>query len=240
MPKIPKWIGDTMEAVFNGMVHPVVVSSVDYIGEQLKKVVFEGDFRKIKFAAGNVVEFRINDNEFRHYTLSGFDADAGTCEVLFYLHDRGKGSLWARCLGPGDRIKMIGPGGRIRYKSAEQHFLFGDEASVGAFQCLGALIRQNGQKSLSILELDRQHQDWVHLTGMPAVAVSKSYEDPGGSAIARLEEVFDSGQWEKDVVCYLTGRAKSVKAMRRFLLSKGVGSRNIQVEPYWAEGRTAL
>ena len=114
MPKIPKWLGDTMEAVFSKMVHPATVVTVEYIPPRLKRVVFSGPLQQLKFVPGNVVEFRINEREFRHYTLSGLDRDRGQCEVLFYLHDRGQGSRWAAPLQPGDTVKIIGPGGRIQ------------------------------------------------------------------------------------------------------------------------------
>lgn len=240
MPKIPKWLGDTMEAVFSKMVHPATVVAVEYIPPRLKRVVFSGPLQQLKFVPGNVVEFRINDREFRHYTLSGLDRDRGQCEVLFYLHDRGQGSRWAAQLQPGDPVKIIGPGGRIKYKQEQQyHFFFGDESSAGLVQCLQQEALRLGHQYLAVLELEKSHREWLRQTGIVAVPVNKSYESPAADAITHMEGMVHFEPWLKGMF-YLTGRAKSIQAMRRYLLGKGVASSRIQCEPYWAEGKKGL
>ena len=240
MPKIPKWLGDTMEAVFSKMVHQATVEQVEYIPPRLKRVVFRGALQQLKFIPGNVVEFRINDREYRHYTLSGLDRENGRCEVLFYLHDRGLGSRWAAQLQPGDEVKIIGPGGKIRYKKEQQyHFFFGDESSVGLVQCLQQEALGMGQQNLAVLELEQGHREWLAATGIVAMPVCKSYEAPASAAIAHMDAMVHFEPWLKGMF-YLTGRARSIQAMRRYLLNRGVAGRNIQCEPYWAEGKQAL
>lgn len=78
MPKVPKWMANAMESLFSGSYHPVQVTAVDDLAGGLRKVRFEGNFSKSKkeFVAGNVIEFRISDTEFRHYTLWYYDREA--------------------------------------------------------------------------------------------------------------------------------------------------------------------
>ena len=100
MPRIPKWLGDTMETVFSRMITPAIVTKVEYIFPELKRVIMEGDFTKINFMPGNVIEFRVTDTDFRHYTVSALDQEKGVCEMLVYLHERGVGSNWVKNIRP--------------------------------------------------------------------------------------------------------------------------------------------
>lgn len=240
MPKIPKWLGDTMEVVFRKMVHPATVAAVEYIPPRLKRVVLQGDLGQLKFVPGNVVEFRVSDREFRHYTLSAFDPGRGQCEVLFYLHDRGLGSKWAAQLQVGDTVKMMGPGGRIRYnRELQHHFFFGDETSLGLIQCLQQEALSRGHQYRAVVELEKNHYCLLDAMGLQAAAVGKSYENPGGEAIAHVGAAIHFEAWLQGMF-YLTGRARSIQAMRRYLLQRGVASGRIRCEPYWAEGKQGL
>ena len=92
MPKLPKWVANGVEKVFSHLMHPVAVTHTQYLDDQLKLVRFEGDLSKTKFTPGNVIEFRVNDTDFRHYTPSLFNKSAGVCEVIFYLHHQDRKS----------------------------------------------------------------------------------------------------------------------------------------------------
>ncbi|MEM6701005.1 MAG: siderophore-interacting protein, partial [Bacteroidota bacterium] len=115
MPTVPKWLANGMEKVFSRMMHPVEVSEIEYLDEKLKRVQFLGDLSKTKFVAGHAIEFRVNDTNFRHYTPSFYDKSKGICEVLFYLHGYGIVSAWAEDLGAGDQMKLMGPGGKMKF-----------------------------------------------------------------------------------------------------------------------------
>lgn len=139
MPKVPKWMANAMESLFSGMYHPVKVIAIEDLQPRLRKIRFEGDFANVKkeFIPGNVIEFRISDTEFRHYTPSYFNREAGVCDVLFYLHDKGPGSKWVENLKVGNKLNLLGPGGKIRYNPEFKiHIAFGDETSLGSFVCI--------------------------------------------------------------------------------------------------------
>ncbi len=244
MPKVPKWMANAMESLFSGSYHPVRVTAIEDLADGLRKVRFEGDFSKSKkeFIPGNVIEFRISDTEFRHYTPSYFDQRAGICEVWFYLHDKGPGSKWVKSLKPGHELKLLGPGGKIKYDAAALHHIaFGDETSLGLFDCLSAEAKKQGHSFLGIAELDDANRPWSKLPGGDVVSVSKSDDAKGISAIARLDKWLQNQPVSREATAfYLTGNARSIVAVKKYLLDKGFKNAQVQTEPYWSEGKRGL
>lgn len=239
---MPQWLGDTMEKVFSGMVVPVTVTAVHNIAPALKKITMTGNFSKIKYTPGNVVEFRVTDNDYRHYTVSFFDKEKNSCEMLVYLHGLGVGSKWAQNVKEGDVLKLLGPGGKISYKeNHENHVVFGDETSLGLMLCLQREALARGDKIYLLAELEEAFSGWPALLHLQADIVSKSAESPAQPAIDKISEGNESfwNQWDT-AVFYLTGRAKSIQAFRKALITKGIPMKNIFTEPYWADGKKGL
>ncbi|MEM0991749.1 MAG: siderophore-interacting protein [Bacteroidota bacterium] len=242
MPTVPKWLANGMEKVFSGMMQPVEVSEIEYLDKRLKRVRFSGDLSKTKFTAGDAIEFRIDDTNFRHYTPSFYDKSDGICEVLFYLHGYGIGSDWANDLKVGDRMKLMGPGGKMKFKEeARQHFCFGDETSLGVCLSFQTAVQQAERKLQCLLELEPTTKNWVNLIQLDTEIVEKSKEKPAKGAIEWLDEQTEAtwGDWQ-DSIFYLTGRAKSIQVFRKALINKGVNAKQIQRMPYWAEGKKGL
>lgn len=243
MPSIPKWLGNTMEKLSGKFFHPVEVTQIEYYTSGLKRVRLEGDLRKTAFIAGNVVEFRISDTEYRHYTPSYYDTVNGICDIVFYLHDCGEGSRWAEALDTGDKVKLIGPGNRMNFRPEfREHFVFGDETSLGLMTAIETASKEEERSFFGLAELDREHLFWTDFFKNTGVkAVESSMEHPAGPAIAMLEE-WEPSFWEVsgDTCFYLTGRAKSIQSMRKYLLSKGISGKRIYTYPYWAEGKKGL
>ncbi|MEM1121899.1 MAG: siderophore-interacting protein [Bacteroidota bacterium] len=242
MPTVPKWMANAMEKLFANQFHPVKVTDMTYLDMQLKRVRFEGDLSKTKFKSGKVIEFRVGDTAFRHYTPSHFDKENGVCEVLFYLHGLGEGSEWAHSLSLGDSVKLMGPGGKMTLKeNAHKHFFFGDETSLGLHLNFATTAQRLGKEWTSLLELKQEHQHWSELINLPSKVVQSSFEYPAKDAIALLENI-DHSWWTTahETIFYLSGRAKSILAFRNYLRSKGISSRNMQTYPYWAKGKRGL
>ncbi|MNU87645.1 NADPH-dependent ferric-chelate reductase [compost metagenome] len=235
MPSVPKWLADTMEKVAQKSFHPVTVTHIHKYHPKLKLVRFEGDIQVKEFKAGNVIEFRVSDREYRHYTPSLYDPVKQICEVIFYLHDKGPGSEWAEKLQIGDQLKLMGPGGKMSYQPEwKNHLVFGDETSLGLMLSMEQAVLKNGQHFTGIAELEKQHLDWVDSFGSSNIkAVESSIEYPA----IRLTG-FEADLYE--TCFYLTGRAKSIQEFRKELLAKGVNSKQIKTYPYWAEGKKGL
>lgn len=244
MPKVPKWLGDTMETVFSSQYTPVKVTLTENITPGLRKVRFEGEFRKNKdFIPGMVIEFRVSETEYRHYTPSCYDAAKGICEVLFYLHDKGPGSKWAASLKAGDDVKLIGPGGKIKYQpESYYHLVFGDETSLSQFCCLNEIFIKEEKKYLFIYESDASHSQWAEFIGLKnTIVTGKSEYHPAHESIKAIQDISENEwkQWQSASV-YLTGRAKSIQSMRKALTDRGIAFKQIKTEPYWSEGKPGL
>jgi len=238
MPKMPKWFANTVETVFSGLLKEVTVTKVEYFDEHFKKVRFEGDLSKTNFSVGNVVEFRVNETDFRHYTPCFYDKEAGICDVLFYLHSLGVGSDWAEGLKKNDTLKLIGPGGRIKLNTqARRHLVFGDETSLGLMHFFQTAVHPE-QGLEMIVEVNDWFQYWPDELGVVAHIAKKSQENPAKDAI-RIWESIHNDTWN-DATFYLTGRAKSIQNFRKALQYKGVPNKQIMCEPYWADGKTGL
>lgn len=243
MPRLPKWIANGMEKVFSHMIHPVTVTHTQYFDKALKLVRFEGDLSKTKFNPGNIIEFRVSDTDFRHYTPSFFDKNTGVCEVIFYLHQQGVGSHWAENLKPGHQTKLMGPGGKISFKNdSTYHYCWGDESSLGLAYCLQQVATRQQKNFKSLLELHLNHQHWTEKLGLHALVVGKSDTNPAQETIEYLNQV-NQQTWQREwqpATFYLTGRAKSIQQFRNTLRQKGVSSQQILIEPYWADHKKGL
>lgn len=138
MSKLPSWLANTMEKVISNKIYQVEVIETKMLSSNLKCVTFKGDFFDAKFIPGMEVLFRVNANEYRHYTLSAFDQTSETCEVIFYLNRQGPGHNLAVNIQKGDTLRLILDRARIKYKEeSNQHFFFGDETSLGLYESLG-------------------------------------------------------------------------------------------------------
>lgn len=242
MPSIPKWLADAMEKLSNGFYTTVTVSDIHYLAPALKLVRFEGNFSQLEFMAGKVIEFRVSDTDFRHYTPAFFDREKGICEVLFYLHQQGPGSLWADNLQVGNKLKMIGPGGKMSYQPAfSHHIVFGDETSLGLMEALYLAITTSKQECLCLAELEQAHFSWAGYLQAPLVTVKKSPDNAATHAIDWLNQCKHTAWLNRDqAFFYLTGQARSIQQLNRFLTTSGVSSKQIKTYPYWAEGKKGL
>jgi NADPH-dependent ferric siderophore reductase len=237
-----KWMGNVVETVFKRFIHDVTVTEVEYIHANLKRVTFTGDFSTVDFKLTQAVAFRVDDIHYRNYTPNFFDSEAGICSVCFFLHGNGPGSAFASRLNVGDKLKMMGPRGKSLYdEGSKYHFFFGDETSLGLFNSLKNAIHANQQEYLGVLTL---HPDLFALPDkldlmLDVVPKDKAMPYEHSAAYVsglhgKLWEVWQAG------IFYLTGNAHAIKGIRKILLNKGVPSRNIRAQAFWAEGKEGL
>ncbi|MEM6264407.1 MAG: siderophore-interacting protein, partial [Bacteroidota bacterium] len=184
----------------------------------------------------------INETDFRHYTPSVFDIEKGICEVLFYLHGKGPGSSWAANLKVGDNVKLMGLGGKMKYQPENPfHFFFGDETSMGVCHQLKSAVYRDDREYLCLLELEKEYQNWPAIVGMEAEVVNKPNGQKESEAVQSIMAL-NGNMWKnwQHGVFYLTGRARSVQAVRNALRQKGVSPKQIISYAYWVEGKKGL
>lgn len=232
MPRMNKWLADRMQTLFANQFHPVTVSDIQFPAHGLKRVRFSGDLAGAKYQPGAVIEFRVTDEDFRHYTPASFDAEAGVCDVVFYLHGQGVGSQWVEALSCGDSTYLMGPGVKTAYRtSARRHVVFGDETSLGFAAAIADAAAGDDAQVECLLELDPEHRDWPQTLGLPSTVIVKDQ-----LAQTLTARTLDEG----DTAFYLTGRAKSIQVFKRALKEQGVNRKSVQTEPFWSEGKRGI
>lgn len=241
MNSMPKIIGDFMEAAFSNKICKVSVLTTDMPSPDIKIIVFKGVFPHVKFKIGQAIVIRIDETNYRNYTPSKWDSQAGTFEVIFHIHNNGPGSNCIKNLKPNDKITVGLPRGFAVYnKSAKYHFLFGDETCISVFKSMKEEINRTGNNYLGILELDETSIKIPEKLGI-AVDVVQKTQNKAELAIQLLNEL-DAEIWDlwQYGYFYLMGNAKSIQAFRKVLKAKGILNKNIYTQPYWAEGKIGL
>jgi len=239
MPKLPSWLANTMEKVISNKIYQVEVIETKMLSSNLKCVTFKGDFLDAKFIPGMEVLFRVNANEYRHYTLSGFDEAYETCEVIFYLNRQGPGHHLAVNIQKGDHLKLIVDRAKVKYNEASnQHFFFGDETSIGLYESLGKKAIDEDVEYFGVLELQEENLNSVEHLKLLIDTVPCDLNAPAKNAITWMDNMHPLC-WEmwQNATFYLTGRAKSVQQFKRYLKQRGVSFRQIITMPYWEMGK---
>lgn len=239
MTKLPSWLADTMEKVISNKIYQVEVVETKMLSSNLKCVTFKGGFFETEFIPGMEVLFRVNANEYRHYTLSAFDKTKETCEVIFYLNKQGPGHYLAVNIQKGDRLKLIVDRAKVKYnESSNQHFFFGDETSLGLYESLGKKVIDEDVEYFGVLELQEENLNSVKHLKLLIDTVPSDLNAPAKNAISWMENMHPLC-WEmwQNATFYLTGRAKSVQQFKRYLKQRGVSFRQIITMPYWEMGK---
>ncbi|MFW0714466.1 siderophore-interacting protein [Pedobacter sp. N23S346] len=240
MPKVPSWLANTVEKIISNKIFEVDVIETLMLSSNLKQVTFKGDIKDMNFIPGKEVLFRVNANEYRHYTLSNFDAEAETCQVIFYLNRIGVGNNWAINIQKGDCLKLIADQAKIKYDfNSSQHFFFGDETSIGLYESFGKIAKNLGHECFGILEMREENHQALDNIKLLIDVVPSAIMAPAENAIEWMENMHPKC-WEmwKDASFYLTGRGKSVQRFKKYLQNKRVGYKQIQTNCYWENGKT--
>jgi NADPH-dependent ferric siderophore reductase len=228
-----------MEKVISNKIYQVEVVETKMLSSNLKCVTFKGDFFDAKFVPGNEVLFRVNANEYRHYTLSGFDEVNETCEVIFYLNRQGPGYSLAVNIQKGDLLRLIVDRAKVKYnEEANQHFFFGDETSLGLYESLGKKVIEEDVEYFGVLELREENLSSVDQLKLLIDTVPADVNAPAKNAINWMENMHPIC-WEmwQNATFYLTGRAKSVQEFKKYLKQRGVNFKQIITLPYWEIGK---
>lgn len=241
MNSMPKIIGDFMELAFSNKICKVSVTTIQMPAPNIKIVTFKGIFPQVKFKIGHAIVIRIDETNYRNYTPSKWDSEAGTFEVIFHIHNNGPGSECIKKLKLNDQITVGLPRGfKVFNKEAKYHFFFGDETCMSVFKSMKDEINRTENNYLGILELDKPSVEVPEKLGINVDIVPKSL-NKAEFAIKALHQL-DAEIWNlwQNGYFYLLGNAKSIQAFRKALKEKGVSNKNIYTQPYWAEGKIGL
>lgn len=138
MPSLPAAVAGRAERMFG---HPLKVHVLQEVSPGLVRLVLRGDaVTRRRMRAGGEVEFRVNDRDFRHFTVAGSDLRRGTVEVLLSTaRPPGPALTWLRGLNVGADVLMMGPGHPVRVSGPTA--VLGDLTAVGFARGLLELAR---------------------------------------------------------------------------------------------------
>lgn len=242
MPYVPKWIADTMESVLPSKYFDAHIIGSEYINPEILKIKFAANLHKIDFYPGQALVIRVGTNDFRHYTISSFNPEAGIFEIIFHIHGNAPGSNLAAQLKVGDKLKMAVPGGHKMYASEKEfHFFFGDETSLSFVLILIEEIQKNGRSYQGVLEMREQNSQVPDKLNIALKTMLSTPDTPGMQSINYLNELKKTPGFSfKEYIFYLTGNVMSVQMFRKELKKLGISSQNIKFQGYWLEGKKGL
>lgn len=213
------------------------VAKVTEAGDRFRLVDLEGDaLTTARIGHGDKIQVHASSFALRTYTPIAWDRARGRMRLCAYAHGGGPGSAWTRSVREGDTCSFFGPRCSVDFAKTEgQVVLFGDETSIG----VGASLRElRGTRAHLVFEatsVDAVTPALDALALANAHVVARTADDDHLRALSdRVASLVT-----KDTTVVLTGRAKSIVALRSHLRAAGIAAPT-KAKTYWAEGRAGL
>jgi len=235
MSKITGWLVDPIEKIINDNIHTARVVQIEMLGKNIKKVSFTSNIDMGVFHAGSEVIFKVNVEDYRQFSVAGFDREIRLFEVIFYLNGNGYGNEFAKRIQTNQEFEFAIDQAKVKFNAGgNQHFFFGDETSLGLYECFGKAAMQNGGEYFGILEVDDENAEAVDHLILRIDTVASNTHVPAQNSITWMNNMHPKC-WEmwKNATFYLTGKSQSVQAFKQYLKAKNVGLNQIVSMPYW-------
>lgn len=232
---LPKWAGGILESLVGQRAE---VINTSYLSPHLKKVRFRSDIAHVNFQIGYASVLRVNEIEYRNYTIAYHNSKMGILDIIFHIHDNGPGSQYAHNLSIGDQLYISNPRGHKVYNpKIQRQFFFGDETSLGLACSMLPILKQNKHLFQFYLELDDANKDVPGLLGLENYRIfSKNKSFFNEKWIDELP-IFQGEDW-LHASYILVGNVNSIQTFRKALKKKGVKS--ISAQGYWLQGKKGL
>lgn len=173
----------------------------------------------------------------RDYTVRWFDADAGTLDIDFVIHDHGVASRWAATAAPGDQLGVIGPRGSHHIKDVFPWYVFAvDETALPALSRWVEGLRE-GVPAVAYIEVDgpQSHIDLPTRANLTTVWFHRDGQPAGNNALLS-DAIINHDYPDRDGFVWVAGEALSIRAARRFLKETGFDREHCDVDGYWRVG----
>jgi len=175
---------------------------------------------------------RVNDRDFRHYTV--FDSQPDQLRCIIDLASGGPGSHWASGLGVGTVVPLLAPGGKLATPIAPRIVIAGDATAIASLR----LVQHESQSTLFALEI---HPNDVAAAAelVPQARILAASTEPGAQIDSWLRFVLDS---EPNIQgAYLVGHAQSITRQRTLIRANtNLDRKQIRTQAFWASGRAGL
>jgi NADPH-dependent ferric siderophore reductase len=176
----------------------------------------------------------------RTYSVRAWDAATGELTIDFVHHgDAGLAGPWAASARPGDRIRMLGPGGAYAPSAAaDWHLLAGDESALPA---IGATLGRlpAGVPARVVVEVASAEEEQGDLevgADVDLVWVHRGDAAPGEALVEAVRATpLPTGQGH----VFVHGEAGAVRELRRYLRAeRGLDPEFTSISGYWRCGDT--
>ena len=178
----------------------------------------------------------------RDFTPRLYDAEAGTLEIDFALHDAGPATAWASQAKPGDTLMIGGPRGSwVLPTGYDWHLLIGDETALPAIsRRLNELPR--GARAIVVAEVDGPGDEYPFEADVDLTVtwVHRNGAEPGSTdLLARAVAGLKLPQGE--YFAWAAAEASAAKAIRAELLgTHGANPKRVKAAGYWRRGDVAV
>ncbi|MFM9367803.1 siderophore-interacting protein [Streptomyces sp. Da 82-17] len=173
----------------------------------------------------------------RTYTVRAWNPQLRELTVDFVVHgDEGLAGPWSTAVRPGDRLRLLGPGGGYAPDAAaDWHLLAGDESALPA---IAASLEQMpaGARVHAFVEVEgpEEEQDVVSPDGARITWLHRGSRPVGQALVEAVTGLdFPAG----DVQAFVHGEAGFVKELRRHLrLDREIPRDRLSISGYWRLG----
>ena len=221
------------------MFDELLVTVVREHGPNFRSLELAGEtLRGATCRAGDKIQLMLSDGP-RTYTPFAFDAEAGTLQLLAYLHGDSSGSTWARELTVGTSVMAFGPRASLPLTELDGPVvLFGDETSLAVAI---ALAQHRGARTQvqGIFEVASKAETESALADFDFVPHTLVERGDGTAHFGRVDQALRA-VLRPEANLVLTGRAQSIQAVRAALKAHPVAARHSRVKPYWSVGKRGL
>ena len=222
------------------LMRPATIVAAETIGKGFRLITFEGEaLRGIDWRPGQKIQIMMGSAfTARTYTPMEWNAVAGRMCILAYGHGDGPGSRWVQQVAPGHSCDLFGPRSSLDTRAlAGPLALFGDETSIGLAY---ALSYQDPDRPVSChIEAADPREAWQTMAAVglrdPALFERQAQDGHLAEMVAALPALARAG-----ASFVLTGKAGTVRHLRRALKRHAVSSARIAARTYWAPGKTGL
>ena len=175
------------------------------------------------------IKIHVGDGQLRSYTPAAVNAEAGTMDVVVYVHGESPACLWARSLAVGDDMHFVGPAssmpgpaGRVPWAA-----FYGDETTLGLAEAITDALGPD-TPVLGAIEVTPEDRAAVEPLRLDAVVRD------GDHGTALVSHLADASLPEGPGMVWLSGEAGSVLALRGALLERGLTRGQLRIKPYWS------
>ncbi|WP_216899222.1 siderophore-interacting protein [Nocardia alni] len=236
MPSMPGLLATITEKSFG---HRAAVTAAERISPHFLTVDLRVEPLKSGWKAGQDIQFRIDNNTFRHYSVMAVDEAGTAISVLFHLGADGPGSRWAAALDVGREVVVLGMNTPVPSRQGN-HLYLGDGSAVGTIR--GLVNRAAGQDTHGPASgaVEAPVEDRSALVDLlPGIEILPAATIPGAAVAEWIEATLDEAV--RYDAASLFGHAQSIQRQRRILLTRaGLARKAISTKPYWATGKTGL